>query len=261
MSTTTYTTAPRTAAQLHADILAAAAVAPEWQNNQAAEWLHRLQPIIRTRQDFYFDGLASDIAQHRKAGDTQAARQCAWLEDSTDADTVGELLHWADSTPRHVTFKTATGRLKLMNTADRLQAFADGMAKTKTAWQLWGGGAMPAELAKPKKAKPATTWQATAINVCVQLFEDKNYADGLAMALDRLGGVAYWHKNNPENEPFLMIAPQPVAGLPDRLVSGRHAIGGDWAVYDTVSGLAIGENAKQRSRAAAERVAAGILDQ
>ena len=152
MHTTAYTTAPRTAAQLHAEIVAAAAVAPEWQNNEAATWLHGARPVINSRRDFYFDGLATDISEHRKAGAMAKVRQCEWLEDTTDADTISELLHWADRTPRHLTFKTATGRVKLVNTAERLQGFADAMAKSKAAWQLWGGGNMPAELAKPKKA-------------------------------------------------------------------------------------------------------------
>ena len=246
-------TTQHNAATLHAALMAAATLAPEYQNNEIGKASRDVSNASQLRAVYFDDGLIDRIQYAQRMGWKET--QGEWLIQTTTEETYSELAATCDQRPSHVTVKTATGRLKLVNTRNRLQGFADEVARSKASWALWGGGNMPAELAKPRKAKPTTTWHTTSINVCVQCFEDKQFSDGLAMALGKLGAVAYWHQDNPKNEPFLMLAPQPVEGMPARLVSGRHAIGGEWVVFDTVSGYSIKGYKAARSRAAAERAA------
>jgi len=246
-------TTQHNAATLHAALMAAATLAPEYQNNEIGKASRDVSNASQLRAVYFDDGLIDRIQYAQRMGWKET--QGEWLIQTTMEETYSELAATCDQRPSHVTVKTATGRLKLVNTRNRLQGFADEVARSKASWALWGGGNMPAELAKPRKAKPTTTWHTTSINVCIQCFEDKQFSDGLAMALGKLGAVAYWHQDNPKNEPFLMLAPQPVEGMPARLVSGRHAIGGEWVVFDTVSGYSIKGYKAARSRAAAERAA------
>ncbi len=113
---------------------------------------------------------------HRDAAHDEAASELMELECRSLA-------------PKFLTFKHAAGRVKIRNTAERLQAFAAEMLKGG-AWALWGGGEKPAETIKPKKAR-AVSWKPALIKVAAEALQDGQPADFLAIALEQLGGLAY----------------------------------------------------------------------
>lgn len=148
---------------------------------------------------------------------------------------------------RLVAFKTASGKITLKNTRQRLQQFAADMLKGNT-WALFGGGAKPASEAKAKRARGA--WSAHSVKLVAELLEDGNRADAVSLAEEKAGAMFYMHGGN---DPFMTWAPEPVEGLPAGFVSGR-AEGGAWRVWHQASGLRLSDNKRkvQRSRRAAE---------
>lgn len=154
-----------------------------------------------------------------------------------------------------VTFKTATGKITLKNTRQRLQQFAADMLKGN-AWALFGGGNKPAPEAKAKRARPA--WPAHSVKLVAELLEDGAHADALSLAEEKVGAMFYMHGGN---DPFMTWAPESVVGLPAGFVSGR-AEGGAWRVWHQASGLRLsGDKRKtQRSRRAAEADALGAWE-
>lgn len=148
---------------------------------------------------------------------------------------------------RLVAFKTASGKITLKNTRQRLQQFAADMLKGST-WALFGGGTKPASEAKAKRARAA--WSAHSVKLVAELLEDGNRADAVSLAEEKAGAMFYMHGGN---DPFMTWAPEPVEGLPAGFVSGR-AEGGAWRVWHQASGLRLSDNKRkvQRSRRAAE---------
>nr|DAL36700.1 MAG TPA_asm: Large polyvalent protein associated domain 29 [Bacteriophage sp.] len=148
---------------------------------------------------------------------------------------------------RLVAFKTASGKITLKNTRQRLQQFAADMLKGNT-WALFCGGAKPASETKAKRARAA--WSAHSVKLVAELLEDGNRADAVSLAEEKAGAMFYMHGGN---DPFMTWAPEPVEGLPTGFVSGR-AEGGAWRVWHQASGLRLSDNKRkvQRSRRAAE---------
>lgn len=239
MTTTRYTTA----ASLHAAILAAAANAPgsTKSKTEVASYYDRAERAAW----FFSDGMTAT------QNEAMQSHVEAWHHTiSTEQEHAeGELTEADESTaaPRHVTFRHATGSIKLRNTRERLAGFAADMLKN---WALWGGGTKPAAI---KKAS-ATSWPALLVKVFAEQMETGAHVDALNLALCKLGGTAY----DVGYGAFLAVAPQPVENMPSRLASVYTCASG-WLVIDTVTVWGIGNKAgtgKHNSRSAAEKAAA-----
>jgi hypothetical protein len=167
--------------------------------------------------------------------------------DAAHDEAAGELmeLECRSLAPKFLTFKHAAGRIKIRNTAERLQAFAAEMLKGG-AWALWGGGEKPAETIKPKKAR-AVTWKASLIKVAAEALQDGQPADFLAIAMEQLGGLAY---SGNAGKTFILYAPEPAEGLPEGFHVARRC-DGMWICSHAVSGVALGRAAKVKSHAVA----------
>lgn len=167
---------------------------------------------------------------------------------ATDAykQAIGELIdsdmeqRWIAE--KYATFKHAAGRVKLLNTRERLQAFAAEMLKGG-AWALWGGGEKPAETIKPKKAR-AVTWKASLIKVAGEAMEENQYSDFLDLAMDQLGGRAY---ATPKTS-FILYAPDYAEGLPAGFAVARMD-SGVWLCCHMESGISVGRGERVKSRA------------
>ena len=211
---TTTGTRHTTAIKLHAAILAAAVTAPGSTDNRTAiETLFRLD---ESASWFFSDGLSPTQNEATKA-------------------------------PAHVTFRHATGSIKLVNTRERLAQFAADMLKN---WAIWGGGEKPATIAKKQRT---ATWPALLVKVFAEQMETGAHLDALELALNKLGGTAY----SVGSGAFLSVAPQTVEDLPSRLKSVYTCAAG-WRVIDAVTGFGIGDkpgNTKHRSRTSAEKSA------
>lgn len=143
-----------------------------------------------------------------------------------------------------VTIKTsAGGSARIRNCADRLREFADTVRKN---WAAYGGGAKPAELAKPRKPR-AIAWPAVTVKVWRELIEAGEFADAFALGSEKLGQLVY----SGGRAAFAIVAPLPVDGLPADFASGRRD-DGKYVVFDTVSGVAIGARGAASRKAAEE---------
>lgn len=140
----------------------------------------------------------------------------------------------------------ARASFKIKGNRTRLLAMAEQVRKH---WALYGGGPVPAELAKPKAAKRAVTWPASIIKVWLQQFEDKDYA-GAMLTGERLDAVFY---PGAKGCAFILAAPIQVEGLPEGVCSARRN-DGKWVVACMQSGRAI-ESRGYGSRKTAEESA------
>lgn len=159
-----------------------------------------------------------------------------WVRDTAHDETMGELYELAAPlvASKHATFKHASGRVKLVNTRERLQGFAADMLKG-AAWALWGGGPKPAETVKPRKAR-AATWRPGLVKVAAEALQDGQAADFLQVAIDQLGGRAYMFK---AGEAFILYAPDYAEGLPEGFAVARRC-DGKWRTTHMPSGLGVG---------------------
>lgn len=165
--------------------------------------------------------------------------------DTAHAEALGELLETAscDMASKHATFKHAAGRVKMLNTRERLQGFAADMLKG-AAWALWGGGEKPAEVSKPRKAR-TNTWRAGLVKVAAEALQDGQAADFLAVAMGQLGGLAYMHE---AGNPFVVYAPDHAEGLPDGFAVARKC-SGEWVTMHMASGLSVGRAQRVKAQA------------
>lgn len=136
----------------------------------------------------------------------------------------------------------------IAGTRPRLLAMADTVRKN---WGRYGGGQKPAELVPVPKARRAS-WPAAALKVWREQIECNEWADVLHLGLSALGGRVY---QGAGRAAFMVVAPLQVEGLPAEFASARRD-DGQWVVYDTVSGRAIGQRGAG-SRKAAEEHARG----
>lgn len=135
------------------------------------------------------------------------------------------------------------GAVYLKNAADRLREFAETVRKN---WAAYGGGAKPAEFAKPRKPR-ATVWPTVTVKVWRELIEAGEFSDAFALGAEKLGQLVY----SGGRAAFAIVAPQPVDGLPGDFASGRRD-DGRYVVFDTVSGVAIGARGAASRKAAEE---------
>ncbi len=140
----------------------------------------------------------------------------------------------------------ARASFKIKGNRTRLLAMAEQVRKH---WALYGGGPVPADLAKPKAAKRAVTWPASIVKVWLQQFEDKDYA-GAMLTGERLDAVFY---PGAKGCAFILAAPIQVEGLPEGVCSARRN-DGKWVVACMQSGRAI-ESRGYGSRKTAEESA------
>jgi hypothetical protein len=210
-------------------IQAAALVAPTEEQCNARAW------IISVIQDetFNISHRAADYWRSVEYVDP-IRRQALHIEEQEHAETMGELYELADRSmhTKHVTFKHASGRVKLVNTKERLESFASQVLKT---WALWGGGPKPVETVKPRKAR-ASTWRPALIKVAAESLEDGQAADFLQVAIDQLGGRAYMLN---AGKPYILYAPDYAEGLPEGFAVARRD-DGKWITTHMPSGLSIG---------------------
>ncbi|MGB4060876.1 MAG: LPD29 domain-containing protein [Burkholderiaceae bacterium] len=239
----TTTTRHTTAASLYAAILAAAAKAPgsTKSKTEVASYYERAERAAW----FFSDGMTATQNEAMQAHveawhHTVSAEQEHAEGELTEADE-------ATAAPRHVTFRHATGSIKLRNTRERLAEFAGELVRYY--WALYGGGAKPTTT---KKAR-ATSWPALLVKVFAEQVETGAHAEALELAQAKLGCVAY----DVGAGAYLAVAPQAVEELPSRLQSVYTCAKG-WRVIDTVTGWGIGDKVgtgKHRSRSAAEKEA------
>lgn len=170
----------------------------------------------------------------------------AYVTSQAYKEAIGELLdsdmeqRWIAE--KYATFKHSAGRVKLLNTRERLQTFAAEMLKGG-AWALWGGGEKPAETIKPKAVR-AVTWKPALIKVAAEAMQEHQAGDFIAVALEQLGGRAYVHRS-----PFVLYAPEASPDMPAGVVTARHQ-NGSWQAVHWASGKCIG-SMKNGSRRAA----------
>lgn len=149
-----------------------------------------------------------------------------------------EDLDGIDYHDRHLTFKTATGSIKLIRTKARLQQFAADMLKT---WKLWGGGEKPAS-DKPKKAP--SQWKAGTVRVVAELLEDGDYSAALELAERECGGIVCQSETG---APVLFYAREQIEGMPEGVEVGKTCAG-NWVVAHGKTGRVIlntrGKNTK-----------------
>jgi hypothetical protein len=151
-----------------------------------------------------------------------------------------------DGHESHVSIPTGpTSMMRLANCRERLQQMAE---KVRTHWALFGGGPKPAEL-KPKP-KRAPAWSARLMSVWSAALEEGHQEDILSIALQHLGGRVYQTEGR---RAFLLLAPQPVEGLPVQLQSWRRD-DGRYVVAEVNTGHAV-DNTGKTSRLEAERAA------
>ena len=144
----------------------------------------------------------------------------------------------------HIEFKTQTGRIKLVNCADRLNAFAKELLKGAN-WSAFGGGTKPTT-AKPR---PAITWPSGPVKLVAKMLEDGQQGEAAALAVRKCGALFFMAGSTP----FMAWAPQAVEGLPECLASVRSTtVGGKWQVIHLETGRKLGFNFNCASRKAAE---------
>jgi len=159
-----------------------------------------------------------------------------------------------DGSPAFVTVPTGDrSTMRLANCRERLQAMADQVRKH---WALYGGGPKPDEI-KPKPRK-ASEWSARLVRCWLGQMEDGDHA-GAMLTAEQLGGWYALVGNTPDSHARGFVAPQPVEGLPERIVSACRD-DGRWVVMDRVSAVTLC-NQKARSRASAEADALAEMQQ
>lgn len=158
-------------------------------------------------------------------------------------------------TPRFITIQTsARGTMKIKNIRERIEAFS---AIVRRAAKDFGGG-----LDKPKRATAprAQSWSAGALKVARELLTEKNYADALHLARERLGALFYVGSmvNNQKNQcsTFALLAPQDCAEIEGAAMQSAMNEGGIYVVFDPISGLTIDSDTRARTRARAIEAAA-----
>ena len=225
------------ALDLYRAIMTAAAIAP---TADQAQWTARAIEnakgktyTVQAAAWTHWDGLASGSAAE-------------YVRDAAHAEAMGELIETAsrDLARKHATFAHAAGRVKMINTRERLQGFATDMLKG-AAWALWGGGDKPAELIKPRKARTATTWRAGLVKVAAEALQDGQSADFLAIAMEQLGGRAYMHT---VGKPFIAYAPDYAEGLPEGFAVARKC-SGEWVTMHMETGFSAGRSARVKAHA------------
>lgn len=142
----------------------------------------------------------------------------------------------------------ARSSFTIKGTRPRLLEMADTVRKN---WGRYGGGPKPAELQPAPRIRRAS-WPAAALKVWREQIECKEWADVLHLGMSALGGRVY---QGAGRAAFMVVAPLQVEGLPAEFASARRD-DGQWVVYDTVSGRAIGQRGAG-SRKAAEEHARG----
>jgi hypothetical protein len=154
----------------------------------------------------------------------------------------------APAEPGRVRIPTSDrGCMLLQRDPVTLQRWAELVLKN---WALYGGGPRPAEIAKPAR-KIGAAWSASAVQVWREQIEIGQHADAARLGLEKLGARFYLHR---AGQPFCLVAPKPVQGMPAFLVSGRRD-DGKWIVFDIVSGQGV-RTAGEPTRASAEKWAA-----
>lgn len=207
-----------------------------------------------------WEGMHADISARKNAAlewhcmsvqDVRDMRSAAqyMARDAVDLAYAEMIMHIPDI-ESHVTFHHSHGRVKLANYADRLNEFADDLAKSKKTWALFGGGPMP-ETEKPKRKKSEWCNRALSAFKCAMESKNKDYGVASPIAFDQLGSIAYEHR---KGKPFLMVAPSKIDGLPERIRTALNEHG-RWVAFDILSGQSVNSGKGGRSRAACEKMA------
>ena len=239
------TGAYRAAAELYAGLLAAAASAPdddsartlpEWRPADPADVpeLYALAIDRTWRDGRWHVELKAPVQDH-------ASPMMAMHGPERPADACRAL----------VVFEPEPGvrsSCTIAGTRPRLLAMADTVRKN---WGRYGGGPKPAELVPAPKVRRAS-WPAAALKVWREQIECKEWADVLHLGMSALGGRVY---QGAGRAAFMVVAPLQVEGLPAEFASARRD-DGQWVVFDTMSGRAIGQRGAG-SRKAAEEHARG----
>jgi hypothetical protein len=225
------------ALDLYRAIMNAAAIAPTAEQAQctayAIEKAHAKTHAVNAAAWCHWGGLASGSAAE-------------YIYNTAHAEALGELIETAsrDLARKHATFTHAAGRVKMVNTRERLQGFAADMLKG-AAWALWGGGEKPAELIKPRKARAVTPWRAGLIKVAGEALQDGQAADFFAIAMEQLGGRAYMHN---VGKPFIAYAPDYAEGLPEGFAVVRKC-SGEWITTHMETGFSAGQSSRVKAQA------------
>jgi hypothetical protein len=226
------------ASAIHSAILAAAAVAPEYDERKGLSLSWDSQ-----KSAAYCLGLSEWLGRHH---DHETRQMMTWAETRAKEAALSELCHSAgDLPPSFVTFQTsARGRMRICNTRARLVEFA---ATVKANQRAFGGGIAPT-----KKAKPAQVWSPNAIKVVRESMQERQYADALHLAEEKTGALFYpstsGHQSVGGPSMLLLIAPVDVPELPG-LVTAMRANDGAWVVMDTGSGATVGASGGSRATA------------
>ena len=151
-----------------------------------------------------------------------------------------------DGSPAFVVVPTGdSSTMRLANSRLRLEQMAE---KVRANWALFGGGPKPAEFRpKPRRAR---AWSGSMMSVWSAALDDGHQEDVLSIALQHLGGRVYQTEGR---RAFLLLAPQPVEGLPVQLQSWRRD-DGRYVVAEVNTGQAVDITGKT-SRREAERAA------
>lgn len=126
----------------------------------------------------------------------------------------------------------------------RLLALAEQVRKQPA---LYGGGRIEQE--KPRAArKPRAAWSAGLVRCWLAQLAEQDYG-GAMLTAEQIGG-RYYLCGGSDNRARAFVAPMPVEGLPERIISACRD-DGRWVVMDSLSGLSIC-NQRATSRAKAE---------
>ncbi len=232
------------AAAVYQSIMAAAIIAPT-EHQAAAANAQRFEAAryLRSIESSTPHGLE---LEHHQAHDVTHANGATWT-DTNIADThraavcnmaaaaYAELMTGIND-PEKITIQTGErSRVKLVNTRERLQAFAEHVRKQQA---LYGGGI--ARAAKPRKA---AAWPAASVRLVSELLQDDDYKAAAQLAEEKCGADSYHMRQTA----FMIWAPHPVEGLPDGFMTARRSIDSKWVCMHQ-SGFSL---AQANSRAAA----------
>lgn len=149
------------------------------------------------------------------------------------------------------TFRNNAGRASVTVLANgpRLLAMANTVRKH---WNLYGGGPLPVDLAKPRAPRKTVSWPATVLRAWRIQMQEPDHL-GAMITGDTLG-VAYFPASGSVRA-IALAAPVQVDGLPDRMCSAlRHD--GRYVVACMITGRAIiVAGAGSRARAEADALA------
>jgi hypothetical protein len=127
----------------------------------------------------------------------------------------------------------------------RLLALAEQVRKHPA---LYGGGRIEQE--KPRAARKPRAWSAGLVRCWLSQIAEKDYS-GAMLTAEQIGG-RYYMCGGSDSRARAFVAPMPVEGLPERIISACRD-DGRWVVMDSLSGLSIcNQRASSRAKAEAE---------